>query len=199
MRSMTLSRFLLAALASVSVATCCKSDKSTAKTEQPADPASAEGSEGGSTDPAPALPVPRRMRGSESTDGTADDGGPGGWRRERGEMRQRVGEARKRYDTDGDGQLNEDERAAMRHQRLQRQIERIDADHDGKISRDEAEAVPFGGRMLGDFDQTDANQDSFISREELEASMSEREQRRTESWRQRHEEGSAEPTPPAPK
>ena len=107
-------------------------------------------------------------------------------------------DARKRYDTDGDGQLNDDERAVMRHERIQKQMTRIDANADGKISRQEAEAAPFGGRLLGDFDGADANQDSFISPDELEAAMSERESRRMERWRQRHDEEGAEPAPPPP-
>ncbi len=198
MRLMSLSTILVPALAAVlSLATGCKSDKSKAATDKAADPAAATGGAAGdeAAEQAPGLPVPRRMRGSE----TAGDAGPGTgrWRERRGEeMRQRRDDLRKRFDADGNGQLDDDERAAMRHERLQRQIARIDADGDGKISRDEAEAVPFGARLLGDFDVADANQDSFISPEELEAAMSERESRRMESWRQRHPEQGAEPAPP---
>lgn len=202
MRFISLSMFLVSALAALSLATGCKSDESTAATELAAVPELAAGSAAGGqpTDQAPALPVPRRMRGSESADGTAGEAarGAGRWRGQRSEeMRQRRDEARKRFDADGDGQLSEDERAAMRHERLQKQIERIDADADGKISREEAEAAPFGGRMFRDFEGADANQDSLISPEELEAVMSERQSRRMERFRQRREERSAEPAPPA--
>lgn len=201
MRFMSPSTFLVSALAALSLATGCKSDKSTAATQKAAEPEVAAGAAAGdeAAEQAPALPVPRRMRGGESADETAGDAAPGTgrWRSRRSEeMRQRRDDLRKRFDADGDGQLNDDERAAMRHERLQRQIARIDADGDGKISRDEAEAVPFGGRLLGDFDGADANQDSFISPEELEAAMSERESRRMERWRQRHQEQGAEPAPP---
>jgi hypothetical protein len=203
MRFISLSPFVVSALASLFLATGCKSDKSTAATEKAADDTEvAAGSEtGGQADgEAPALPAPRRMRSGEPADGTAGEAGlgPRRWQGQRGEdMRQRIEEARKQFDADGDGQLNEDERAAMRRERLKGQIERIDADSDGKISRQEAEASPFGGRMLRDFEGADANQDSFISPEELEAAMSERQSRRMERFRQRREERSAEPAPPS--
>lgn len=204
MRSMSLSTFLVSAIASLSLASGCKSGDSTAATGKADEPASAAGSTGAGqpADQAPVLPVPRRMRGSEPADDTGGEAPPAPGRRagQRSEaMRQRLEEARKRFDADGDGQLDEDERAAMRHERLQRRIERIDSNADGKISREEADATPAGGRMLRDFDSADANQDSFVSPEELEAVMSERESRRMERWRQRQRraEPGTEPAPPA--
>jgi len=204
MQFISLSTFVVSALASLFLATGCKSDKSTAATDKAADEtAVAAGSEAGgeAAGEVPALPAPRRMRSSEHADGTAGEAGrgPRRWQGQRGEeMRQRIEEARKRFDADGDGQLNEDERAAMRHDRLQKRVERIDADADGKISRQEAEATPFGGRMLRDFEAADANQDSFISPEELEAVMSERQSRRMERFRQRRESRGAQPAPSTP-
>ena len=168
------------------LATGCKSeDPAAAKTGDP----EAAGAQSGQPDnPTPALPVPRRMRSSQTGSAPADPAARRAWREQRGEeMRQRIAEMRQHFDANGDGQLDERERGAMRDARIKDRVARLDADSDGMISRQEAEAAPLGGRMLRDFDAVDANQDSRISPEELAAAMSERQARRRE--RQREPDG----------
>jgi hypothetical protein len=195
------------ALLVIALATGCKSDDAAAKKPAASDPdttaASGDSAAGQPSDPAPSLPVPRRMRSGESADGGVaeqDRDGRGGWRGPRTEqMKQRMAEMRKRFDANGDGQLDDEERDAMRRVRIQDAVKRIDADGDGTISRDEAETARFGGgRMLRDFDAVDANQDSVISPEELEAAMSERQARRRQRWQERRDgdsNGAAEGSP----
>ena len=182
------------ALLVMALATGCKSEgPAAAKAVEPETTAAgtAAAQPEGST---PALPVPRRMR-SDQPD-SADPAARRAWREQRGEaMRKRTAEMRERFDANHDGQLDEEERGAMRHARVQDRVARIDSDSDGMISRQEAEAAPFGGRMLRDFDAVDANQDSRISADELEAAMSERQARRRE--RRQQESGDGPETPPA--
>lgn len=165
------------ALLVMALATGCKSEgPAAAKAGEPEIAASTSGQPDDST---PALPVPRRMRSGQSDN--ADPAARRARREQRGEeMRERMAEMRQQFDANRDGQLDETERDAMRHARIQDRVARIDSDSDGMISRQEAEAAPFGKRMLGDFDAVDANQDSRISPEELEAAMSERQARRRE-------------------
>lgn len=176
------------ALLLIALATGCKSDKPAAKAAASATEAGGAGSQAGQPDdPVPAVPVPRRMRSSQSPGEAAPPRGEGrrAWGGPRGEeVRQRIAEMRKQYDANGDGQLDGDERDAFRQARIKERMARIDSDGDGTISRQEAETAPFG-RMLRDFDAVDANQDSVVSSEELEAAISERQARRTERMRER--------------
>lgn len=193
------------ALLLLALGTGCKDD---AAAKKPAsDPESAAAGVGSATgqpdDPAPALPpIPRRMRSGQSPDDTAGDATGDrrrGWRGQRSEeMRERMAEMRQRFDTNSDGQIDGEERDAMRQARIKERVARIDSNADGTISRQEAEAAP-GGRMLRDFDEVDANQDSLISPEELEAAMSERQARRRQRFRQRDgdESGAAPEGSPA--
>lgn len=86
----------------------------------------------------------------------------------REEMMQRRGEMMKEYDKDGDGQLNDDERAAMRTARVGAMFTQLDADGDGKISPDEAENRDQGGRRLRNFEGIDTDGDGFLSEQELQ-------------------------------
>jgi Ca2+-binding EF-hand superfamily protein len=131
------------------------------------------------------------MRSSQSP----DQAGRRGPRSE--EMRQRMSEMRQKFDANGDGQLDEEERDALRHARIQDQVKRIDSDGNGAISREEAQAAP-SGRMLRDFDAVDANQDSVISPEELEAAVSERQARRRVRWQERRDRESEDATEGSP-
>jgi Ca2+-binding EF-hand superfamily protein len=123
------------------------------------------------------------MPGAQPDDGTAgaegstsgaegSTPGDGDTRRER--MGRRFAEMRQKFDADGDGQLNEQERAAMRRDALLNRMKRFDTDGDGKLSRNEVEENPRAGRLLGDFDSMDKDRDSFVTPAELEASMAER-------------------------
>jgi hypothetical protein len=192
------------ALLMLALASGCKSDSAAAKASATDPDTSAAGgaTTGEPADPVPALPTPRRFRSGESPDdATGDDSGrrrPGfrGPRSE--EMRQRMAEMRQKYDTNGDGDINGEERDAMRQARIKERVSRIDSNADGTISREEAEATP-GGRVLRDFDAVDANQDSKISPEELEAAMSERQSRRRERFRDRDRDRESDDAPePAP-
>ncbi len=78
----------------------------------------------------------------------------------------------KRFDNDGDGQLSDSERAAMRQERAQRMVGRLDSDGDGRISADELAASRMGGRI--DFATADTNHDGYLSPDELAAAMPDR-------------------------
>jgi Ca2+-binding EF-hand superfamily protein len=69
--------------------------------------------------------------GVASADGDKADKG------ERPDRKERI----KKFDTDGDGQLSETEREAMRNARRDEMMKRIDTDGDGKISPEEREAA----------------------------------------------------------
>ena len=100
-------------------------------------------------------------------------------RRDDGARRQRFHKMRAQYDKNGDGSLDNDERTAMRKDRLARSVETIDSDGDGKISRDEADSAPRRiGRMLRDFEAVDTDGDGYVSTDELEKAMSQRRGRR---------------------
>lgn len=121
-------------------------------------------------------------------------------RRDDGARRQRFEEMRAQYDKNGDGTLDDTERAAMRKDRLTRSVEKIDSDGDGKISRDEAASASRRmGRMLRDFDSVDADGDGYVSTEELDKAMSERRGRFMRGgFRHHRRDADGEPaTPPA--
>jgi len=192
MRSLVL--FIIGgALLAMALATGCKSEGPAAAKEGDPQLAAAGAGSDQPDNPTPALPVPRRMRSSQPDSAPADPAARRAWREQRGEeMRQRMAEMRQRFDANSDGQLDEQERGAMREARIKDRVARIDSDADGMISRQEAEAAPFGGRMLRDFDAVDANQDSRISPEELAAAMSERQARRRERRQQESADTPAE-------
>ncbi|HEU0030600.1 MAG TPA: hypothetical protein VFQ53_08205 [Kofleriaceae bacterium] len=74
-----------------------------------------------------------------------------------------------RVDTDGDGSISEQERAAARHERAVTMHDRLDADHDGKLTQAELAASPML-RRFGD-EPVDTNHDGQISVDELEAAL----------------------------
>ena len=98
--------------------------------------------------------------------GPGDDlGGPGGGWADR----------RAQFDTDGDGQLSDDERAAMkasmqaeREQRRQDMIAKFDKDGDGQLSDDEKLAMKTE-RAQGMVTHLDSDGDGKVSQAELDA------------------------------
>jgi EF hand domain-containing protein len=176
---------ILAALASLSLAGACKSDDASAS-KSPVQPGEA------------ASPVPSSP-GEEAVDPGAQT--PQGGSDRAARHQERRAEMRQKYDTDGDGKLNRDERQAMRTAMLERRMSRLDGNGDGKISRQEAESARFGRRLLEDFDAADANRDSFVSRDELQTAMQTLRQKRREMRMQGGGEPAepGAPAPPAPK
>ena len=192
MRSVTPS-IVIAALASLSlVGACGKKNESEKKKDEHASTSAAPGGDDGEAGAAEAgarLPAgPKRMR-SGDPGSTAPDGveqlGPVGHpgvddetdeqRMERREaMRQRFAEQRAKHDKDGDGQLDAEERTAMRNEMMSMRLKSIDANGDGNISREEARAEPGRRKLLRDFDAADANKDDVVTPDELEAHIAER-------------------------
>ncbi|MGE0872746.1 MAG: hypothetical protein AB7P03_29595 [Kofleriaceae bacterium] len=89
---------------------------------------------------------------------------------QRRELGEQVRERRLRADTDGDGQISEQERKAARAERNQRIYERLDADHDGKVTLDEARDSRWLKRV-DDPKKLDPNGDGIISTDELNTSL----------------------------
>jgi len=187
MRSITPS-ILIAALASLSLAGAGCSKKSEKKKDESASTSAAPGGAGDDEQSSARLPpTPRRMRSTDpgATAQGEQNLGPMGHpgvdtetdaqRLERREMmRQRFAEQRAKHDKDGDGELNAEERTAMRTEMMGMRLKSIDRDGDGKISREEARAEPGRRPLVRDFDAADANQDQLVTPEELEAHIAER-------------------------
>lgn len=70
------------------------------------------------------------------------------------------------FDSDGDGELSDDERDTMRQTRIDERIGRIDQDGDGEINPAELEASPRGGAGI-DFATADTDGNGTLSRQEL--------------------------------
>lgn len=73
----------------------------------------------------------------------------------------------KKFDTDGDGKLNETERASLQEERKQKKAERIakyDTDGDGKLSKEERKAAMDAFRA-----EYDTDGDGKLSKEERKA------------------------------
>jgi len=209
MRSVTPS-ILIAALASLSlVGACGKKNETEKKKDEHASTSAAPGGDDGEAGaPGARLPAgPKRMRSSDPG-APAPDGveqlGPMGHpgvddetdeqrmeRRE--EMRQRFAEQRAKHDKDGDGQLNAEERTAMRNEMMSMRLKSIDANGDGNISREEARAEPGRRKLLRDFDAADANKDEVVTPEELEAHIAERRANRTAEDGNRSSQGGDAP------
>jgi EF hand len=132
----------------------------------------------------PALPRRRlRMRGepanagSEPDDRVAEsDEASRERRQERRDQRRAVMEEhRAKFDKNGDGTIDDDERAAMRKERSARMVSEVDSDADGKLTREEVQSAPPGiQRLLENFDEVDTDGDSQISSEEFEAATANR-------------------------
>jgi hypothetical protein len=78
------------------------------------------------------------------------------------------------FDKDGDGQLSDDERAAMKAARAQDMFQRLDADGDGKVTQAELDAAPGRGRRMIDLATADTDHDGALSAAELTAAMPDR-------------------------
>jgi hypothetical protein len=78
-----------------------------------------------------------------------------------------------RFDADGDGTLDPDERKAMRDERAARMLSTVDGDGDGRLSRAELEAADNRRlrRLADDFAKIDADGDSMLSADEIAAAM----------------------------
>ena len=99
----------------------------------------------------PGQPAPAPADGSDDREA---------WRKRRQE----------RMDTNGDGVVSDEERAAAMKQRMQRLHDRLDTDGDGKLTPAELAAAP--GRMHFDNPEAlDTNHDGNIDADELAAGM----------------------------
>ena len=189
---------ILPAAALMAVAGCGGDDKKERAGPSGAEPAAdleaATGEPG--AEPSASLGVPGERPSLPELPAAAaepEEGERRGWGN-REERRARFAERRAKllaeHDANGDGELDEAERTAMRQARLAGRIERIDSDGDGAVSRAEAEAAPRRHRrMLRDFDTLDANGDGSITNDELAEGMKQRRERRF-----RHRRGGGEDT-----
>ena len=162
----------LSALVSLSIAGGCKSDDA-GGAQNPQQPGTA------------VAPAPDETAGAPGMAEGGDDGRQvrRGWKNMSQDERRAVRreERLRKFDTNKDGRLNKDERAAMRTALVDMRMQRIDSDGDGRITRQEASNGRIGQRLLADFDRADANRDASISRQELEAAIDAmRAQRRAE-------------------
>jgi Ca2+-binding EF-hand superfamily protein len=73
-----------------------------------------------------------------------------------------------RFDKDKDGRLDKKEREEMRYQLMLERFERLDKNHDGELSRDE---LPPCSPLALHFDQIDTNKDGRIEWSEYEAAV----------------------------
>ncbi|HUS66461.1 MAG TPA: hypothetical protein VMZ28_18115 [Kofleriaceae bacterium] len=207
MRSITPS-ILVAALASLSLAGGCSKKSEKKKDEQASTSAAPGASDGDGTADGKlgAMPAPHRMRSSSDPGATTQELGPMGHpgvdaetdqaRLERREaMRERFAEQRAKHDKNGDGELDADERTAMRNEMMELRLKSIDKDGDGKITRDEAHAEPGRRKLLRDFDAADANQDQVVTTDELEAHIAERRANRRDEDGRRRDDGAGTAAP----
>jgi hypothetical protein len=82
---------------------------------------------------------------------------------------------REKFDRNGDGRLDESERAAMRQERAARLVERYDRDRNGLLSQEEIAAVQGRGRRaLADASTADTDRDGSLSAAELASAMASR-------------------------
>lgn len=98
-----------------------------------------------------------------------------------------------RLDTDGDGKVSDEERAAAMKQRMGRLHDRLDTDGDGKVSPAELANAP-GRFKFDDPAAIDTNHDGDISVDELAAAV----KARRDARRAARAAGSGAPGAPAP-
>ena len=180
---------MLGAILSLGSLAGCSQEKS--EPAAPELPATAVAAGGASTAPAqaPAL-APDADQAEEAAAGDAPrasgepqgqgDRGAGRWRGRRGGGGgQRRAAMMAKFDKNGDGQVDDSERAAMQHARAAEMIEQNDTDRDGKLSQAEIGAIEGPGRrFLADITSADKDGDKALSAAELEALLSERMHRR---------------------
>ncbi len=99
-----------------------------------------------------------------------------------------------RLDTDGDGKVSEEERAAAMKQRMSRMHDRLDANGDGKVSPDELANAP-GRFHFDDPASVDTNHDGDISVDELTAAVKARRDARRAARGSGAAGGSSAPAP----
>jgi hypothetical protein len=85
-------------------------------------------------------------------------------------------EMKDRLDTNKDGVVSDEERGAARQARAEDMHARLDRDGDGKVTTAELAAGRFG-RMGGDMTAADANADGQVTVEELDSMMKNRPER----------------------
>ncbi|MBX3160804.1 MAG: hypothetical protein KF773_32865 [Deltaproteobacteria bacterium] len=85
-------------------------------------------------------------------------------------------------DTDQDGKVSDEERAAARKLRMEERMTRLDTNGDGKLTREELANSRF--RRI-DFDAADTNKDGSLSLDELEKAAAN--SMRSGGWRRRGE------------
>lgn len=159
----------------------CKSGES--DKAEPATPAPSSAPTAPQARPTPRLPDQAKQ----------EDGNRPAWRG-RGE--------RPNLDTNNDGTVSDEERAAARRQRIEGMRSHLDANGDGKLTVDELKAAQAQqgdrggrrGRMMRFDDPAalDTNRDGDISADELEAAM----KARREEWQKRHDAGSGSDATP---
>ena len=84
------------------------------------------------------------------------------------------------FDTDGDGHLSKQERAAAREKRHERRLEEFDTDGDGKLSRQEQKASrqKRSHQKARELERFDADGDGELTGEEREQAQDARERHR---------------------
>ena len=84
------------------------------------------------------------------------------------------------YDTDGDGRLTKDERAAARKKHYEKHVQKFDTDGDGKLSETER-GVARKEQYSRHVEQFDTDGDGKLSEEEREAAREKRSNRRDQA------------------
>jgi hypothetical protein len=158
------SRVLIAlALAAAAPAPACNKGTSTP-------PAAGSGS--AAAESIPEQPIRPKLPPTATTPYAVDEGddagsgaGPGS-DGARARWRERIAQ----FDTNGDGVISPDERAAMSGARATAIFQRFDADADGKLTQPEVQGTAIE-RRIGDFAQADTDRDGSLSQVELAAAL----------------------------
>jgi hypothetical protein len=162
-------KLCLTLIASLLVATGCKTDgaESTAGSAAPQAEQSASKGRSGKID----LPPQQRPRAIDGERPALPDDPD-----EREEARRERREERRKermaeLDKDGDGQVSDAERDAARQVRVAETKRRLDANGDGKLTVDELKESRMARRLGDDLTTIDADKNGEVSAEELQKSM----------------------------